>query len=65
MKNIQIIDRADNSTYSIFAATNAEFEAIFPTGADIEFVEDFFKRLGDEAAGKIQSELWKRGGSAC
>ncbi len=23
-------------------------------------MEDFFERLGDEAAGKIQSELWNR-----
>jgi hypothetical protein len=60
LKNIQVIDGANNCTYSIFAATDAEFEAIFPAGADIEFVEDFFERRGDEVAGKIQGELWKR-----
>jgi hypothetical protein len=60
MKNIQVIDGANNSTYSIFAATDDEVAAIFPGGTDVEFVEDFFERLGDEVAGKIQSELWNR-----
>src|SRR6266702_7300232 len=60
MKNIQVIDGADNCTYSIFVATDEEFEAIFPNGTDIEFVEDFFERAGDERAIQITSELWKR-----
>jgi hypothetical protein len=60
LKNIQVIDRAENSTYSIFAATDEEFEAIFPASADIEFVEDFFERVGEETATKITLELWKR-----
>ena len=60
MKNIQVIDGAENCTYSIFAATDAEFEAIFPDGTDIEFVEDFFVRAGDETATRITNELWKR-----
>jgi hypothetical protein len=60
MKNIQVIDRADNCTYSIFAATDEEFGSIFPNGTDIEFVEDFIERAGDETASRITSELWKR-----
>jgi hypothetical protein len=60
LKNIQVIDGADNSTYSIFAATDEEFEAIFPAGADIEFIEDFVDRVGEEKATKITVELWKR-----
>ncbi len=48
MKNIQVIDGADNSTYSIFAATEDEFEIIFPVGTDIEFIEDFVDRVGEE-----------------
>jgi len=35
MKNIQVIDRADNCTYSIFGATDEEFESIFPNGTEI------------------------------
>jgi hypothetical protein len=60
MKNIQVIDGAENCTYSIFAATDKEFEAIFPNGTDIEFVEDFFVRAGDKTATRITNELWKR-----
>ena len=30
MKNIQIIDGADNCTFSIFQATDEEFSLIFP-----------------------------------
>jgi hypothetical protein len=60
LKNIQVIDGADNSTYSIFAATEEEFEAIFPAGADIEFAEDFFERGSDEMGTRITTELWKR-----
>jgi hypothetical protein len=60
LKNIQVIDGADNSSYSIFAATKEEFEAIFPLGADIEFAEDFFERVGEERGTKITVELWKR-----
>jgi hypothetical protein len=60
VKNIQIIDRADNCTYSIFAATNEEFAAIFLDATDIEFVEDFVGRVGEEVAAKITEELCKR-----
>jgi len=60
VKNIQIIDGADNTTYSIFAATDEEFAVIFPGGTDIEFAEDFFERAGDEIATIITKEMWKR-----
>ena len=37
MKNIQIIDRAENATFSLFQATDEEFDAIFPgDGQDME-----------------------------
>jgi hypothetical protein len=60
MKNIQIIDGANNCTYSVFSATDEGFAAIFPDGADVEFIEDVVERFGDEAAGKITGELWDR-----
>ena len=44
----------------IFAATDEEFEAIFPAGADIEFIEDFVERVGDQTVTRITLELWKR-----
>lgn len=60
MKNIQVIDRADNCTYSIFAATDEDFSSLFPNGNDIEFIEDFFERVGEETAAHITENLWKR-----
>jgi hypothetical protein len=49
-----------NSTYSIFAATDEEFEAIFPFDTDIEFAEDFVDRVGEEMGIKVTQEMWKR-----
>jgi hypothetical protein len=58
VKNIQIIDVADNATYSIFQATEQEFEKIFPqTGQDIEVVEDYFDRVGEDEAIRTLSKL--------
>ena len=53
MKNIQIIDGAENATFSIFQATDAEFEAIFTDGRDIELADDFFARLGEAKAREV------------
>lgn len=50
MKNIQVIDGADNATYSIFQATEEDFDQIFPQpGQDIEIAEDYVDRVGEEA----------------
>jgi hypothetical protein len=60
MKNIQVIDKAVNCKYLVFAATDSEFEIIFPNGADIEFIEDFIKRVKSKKAAEITQELWNR-----
>jgi hypothetical protein len=61
VKNIQIIDAADNATFNIFQATDDEFEKIFPgPGQDIEVVEDYVCRVGEEEASKTLSRLWER-----
>jgi len=62
LKNIQIIDRASNATFSVFQATEDEFSAIFPgEGQDIEFIEDFIARSGgDDQAGVILRSVWER-----
>ncbi len=47
-KNIQVIDGADNCTFSIFQATDEEFKAVFPdSGQDIQFAEDLSKAGSD------------------
>ena len=61
MKNIQIIDGAENATFSIFQATEDEFALIFPDdGQDMEFPEDFFERVGDKVAIATLSPMWER-----
>ena len=60
MKNIQIIDGAENATFSVFQATDEEFAAIFPDGRDIELVEDLVERIGEEAAGSVLTPVWGR-----
>ncbi len=60
MKNIQIIDGADNATFSIFQATDAEFAVIFPGGQDIELAEDLVERIGEERAHAVMTPIWDR-----
>jgi len=61
LKNIQIIDGADNATFSVFQATDDEFALIFPgEGQDIEVIEDLIARAGDLAAGNILAPIWER-----
>ena len=60
MKNIRIIDGALNATFSVFQATNEEFEAIFPNDQDMEFIEDFVARAGEERAGAVLRPIWER-----
>lgn len=60
MKNIQVIDGADNCVYDIFAATDREFALIFPNGQDVEFIDDFVGRVGEKQAKKVLDAMWKR-----
>jgi hypothetical protein len=61
MKNIQVIDGADNCTYSIYSVTDEEFLALFPhPGQDIEFIEDAIERVGDEKLGFMMRPVWGR-----
>ena len=59
MKNIQVIDGADNCAYDVFATSDEDFAALFPgDGQDIEFIEDFLKRVGKTKAGDILERLF-------
>lgn len=60
MRNILIIDGADNATFSVFQATEEEFRAIFPNDQDMELVEDFIERLGEVEAVAILNPIWER-----
>jgi hypothetical protein len=60
LRNIQVIDRAANATFSVFQATEEEFRAIFPSeGQDIELWEDFIGRCGEQSE-RILGPIWER-----
>ncbi len=60
LSNVQIIDGADNATFSIFQASNEEFAQLFPNGQDMEFAEDFVDRIGEIPAKKIFDAMRER-----
>ncbi len=60
MKNIQIIDGADNSVFDIFAATEEEFSLIFPEGHDIAFIDEVMARGQESELDGAFNRIWKR-----
>ena len=60
MKNVQIIDGAENATLSVFQATDEEFAAIFLDGCDMELAEDLFDRIGADEANRLLNSVWCR-----
>lgn len=60
MKNIQVIDGADNSVYDIFAATEEEFGLIFPNGQDVAFISEVMARGPKQKLDEAFSRIWKR-----
>ena len=61
MKNIQVIDGAQNCVYDIFAATEEEFSLIFPAGQDVAFIDEVYKPGCDEAElNRAFNAIWGR-----
>jgi hypothetical protein len=61
MKNILVIDGADNCEYAIFAMTDDEFAVVFPgEGQNIEFIEDLVERIGESNISSLFTPVWKR-----
>jgi hypothetical protein len=60
LKNVQVIDAAENCTYSVYEITDDEFAVLFPNGSDIEFIEELERRIGEDAFLKFHSNLWRR-----
>jgi hypothetical protein len=61
VKNIQVIDGAANCTFSLFQATDEEFELLFPEPRqDIQYAEDLVGLpRQDEIASALQ-RIWQR-----
>lgn len=60
MRNLQVIDGAENCAYDVFAATDEEFEVIFPKGQDIAFIDEVCSRVESTSLEKIFSMIWTR-----
>ena len=60
MKNIQIIDSAQNCVYDIFMATDEEFSLIFGGDADVAFIEEVYERGDPTTLDAAFNKIWKR-----
>jgi len=61
MKNIQVIDGATNCTFSLFQATDEEFELLFPEPRqDIQYAEDLGSLLRQDAIATALQQIWER-----
>jgi hypothetical protein len=60
MKNIQIIDGAENCVFDIFAATDEEFALIFPDGQDVAFIGEVFTRGLKTQLDAAFKSIWAR-----
>lgn len=60
MKNIQVIDGADNCVYDIFAVTEEEFSLIFPAGTDIAFIDEVYANGNSGLLDNAFTRIWQR-----
>lgn len=60
MKNIQIIDGAQNCVYDIFAATDEEFALVFAEGTDIAFIGEVYAKGDEKLLDAAFNNLWGR-----
>lgn len=61
MKNILIVDGAENCEYAIFAMTEEEFQIVFPLEEqNVEFIEDLVDRIGDDGVAALLKPVWLR-----
>jgi hypothetical protein len=49
-----------NCAYDVFPASEADFAVLFPDGQDVEFIEDFWQRVGAKKAGDIVRRLYAK-----
>ena len=60
MKNIQVIDGAENSAYDVFAATEEEFALVFPEGQDVAFIDEVTARAPKKPLDEALARIWNR-----
>lgn len=60
MKNIQIVDGAQNCVYDIFSATDEEFALVFPEGTDIAFIDEVYAKGDTQLLDAAFNRIWQR-----
>lgn len=60
MKNILVIDGAENCVFDVFAATEEEFSLIFAPDTDIAFSEDIYIHGNVAAVDNAMQRMWTR-----
>jgi hypothetical protein len=60
LKNIQVIDGADNCVYDIFATTDTEFSLIFRPGTDIAFIDEVYAEGDSQILDAAFTKIWER-----
>ena len=60
MKNIMVIDGAENCVYDIFAAPDYDFALIFSEGTDVAFIEDIERRPNAELVFEALKRTWSK-----
>lgn len=60
MKNIQIIDGAQNCVYDIFAATHEEFALVFPGKTNIAFIDEIYASGDKQLLDAAFNNIWQR-----
>jgi len=58
MKNIMVVDGAENCVYDIFAVGDDDFGLIFPSGTDVAFIEDIERRPNAESVLEALKTAW-------
>jgi hypothetical protein len=60
MKNIQIIDGAQNCVYDVFSATDEEFALLFPGEVDIAFIDEIYANGDTQLLDTAFNNIWQR-----
>jgi hypothetical protein len=58
MKNIQVIDGAENCVYDVFAMPEDVFSLVFAPGTDIAFVEELERRADADRVFEALGTVW-------
>lgn len=58
MKNIMVVDGAENCVYDLFSVPDDDFALMFPAGTDIAFIEDIERRTDAEAVFAALTRAW-------